>query len=61
MTRVFCDRCEKEIKRPFKVYTIISKLYYKRLFMLKNDEETVEHEICKECQESLEKWWQEGK
>ena len=59
MTKTFCDRCEKEIKKPFKKYSIISKLYYRWLFSFwKENEVQVMHELCKDCQESLIKWFE---
>ena len=58
MTRTYCDRCGNEIRKPFKKCLMFSKLYYKRVFTFgPTKEELIYHEICKDCQESLEHWW----
>ena len=58
MTKTFCDRCGAEIKRPFKTCLMFNRLFYKRIFGFgPTKEEVIYHEICKDCQESLENWW----
>ena len=62
MIKHVCDRCGREI--PDSLYYIRSREYYRyRFWFSRNQKERcqeVEHELCKDCQESLWHWWEEG-
>jgi hypothetical protein len=51
MTKTFCDRCEKEIKKPrFYIFCYDEKIFYK---VYENWERKV---ICQPCFTALEKF-----
>lgn len=62
MTKIFCDRCGKEIDRN--IHILSNKEFYRRILTFRDETDgyySTDHEICEECQTALYKWWAEGK
>lgn len=64
MTKIYCDRCGKEITEP-KKGVIHHRVHYGKVwlesFRFVNDEDTSIHTICKTCEEYFVKWINAGR
>jgi len=60
MTKIFCDRCGKEITEP-KKGMLSHRVYYGSVWMESfryvNDEDLAIHTICETCEDDFIKWF----